>query len=176
MNVTDLPANMRAKIVITDAGCWHWVGAITSSGYGAVGVNGVSKSTHRVAYELLIGQIPADLQIDHLCRNRPCCNPAHLEPVTARENNIRRPDVNKAFCVNGHEMTEQNTIVKVAGDSKIRNCRTCTKRAQRDKRRAGLPDGDARHGKANGYITYGCKCEPCATAYRDYRAARKRAS
>lgn len=176
MNVTDLPPNMQSKIVVTDTGCWQWTGALNSRGYGQVGVNGVSKSTHRVAYELLVGPIPAELQIDHLCRNTRCCYPIHLEPVTALENNQRRPDVHKTHCVNGHELTEQNTILKMAGTSKIRNCRTCTTEAQRAKRRAGLPDGDARHGKANGYITYGCKCDLCADAYRNYRAERKRAS
>lgn len=179
MNVADLPANMRSKIAITEAGCWQWVGALTSRGYGAVGVNGVSKSTHRVAYELLVGPIPPDLQIDHLCRNKPCCNPAHLEPVSAFENTQRRPDVNKSHCINGHEMTVDNTLIKVpTSGGKIRNCRVCAREAGRKSaakiRQQGLPDGDARHGTGNGYRTYGCRCDLCKAAqsavHAEYRA------
>ena len=133
MNVTDLPKNMQAKIRIPDSGCWEWTGALNSRGYGAVGVFGVSKSTHRVAYELLVGPIPDDLQIDHLCRNKPCCNPEHLEPVTALTNMQRRPDVNKTHCLRGHEMTPENTVIKATktGSGKIVNCRICKNEAQR---------------------------------------------
>jgi hypothetical protein len=174
MNVTDLPANMQSKITVNESGCWHWTAAVNSRNYGQVGVDGVSKSTHRITYQLLVGPIPEGLQIDHLCRNTRCCNPEHLEPVTALENRRRRPDFNKSHCVNGHELTVENTIIKLAGGVEIRrNCRTCTKESQRAKRRAGLPISDDRHGKANGYITYGCKCDPCSAAYRDYRAARR---
>jgi hypothetical protein len=84
-----LPARFWSKVVEDDEECWNWIGARTSSGYGAWGVNGVSKSTHRVSYLTLVGPIPDGLQIDHLCKNRICCNPTHLEPVTGRVN-IRR--------------------------------------------------------------------------------------
>ncbi len=126
-----LPPNMRAKITVTPAGCWQWTGARSSSGYGQVGISGVSKSTHRVAYELLVGAIPDGLQIDHLCRNKTCCNPVHLEPVTNRENNLRRPGVHKLHCVHGHEMTPENTIIKNFRGSVRRNCRTCANSQRR---------------------------------------------
>lgn len=67
------------------AGCWPWLGAIAPSGYGRVH----SRWAHRLSYEFLVGPIPAGLDIDHLCRNRLCVNPAHLEPVT-RLVNVRR--------------------------------------------------------------------------------------
>jgi hypothetical protein len=132
MNVSDLPPNMQAKIRTDTNGCWVWTGSISNRGYGQVGVEGKVRSTHRVAYEQLVGPIPAELQIDHLCRNKACCNPAHLEPVTARENTQRRPDVNKSHCIHGHELTELNLIVKVRPDgSEMRNCRECQRAAQR---------------------------------------------
>lgn len=84
-----LPANMTRRISFTDD-CWNWQGAVTSSGYGSVGHRGRIWSTHRLAYELLIGPIPDGLQIDHLCRNKLCCNPWHLEPVTVQENRRRQ--------------------------------------------------------------------------------------
>ena len=87
--INGFPANMNCRVRVTD-GCWHWRGAVTSSGYGCVAYEGRLWSTHRLAYELLSGPIPDGLQIDHLCRNKLCCNPQHLEPVTAQENRRRQ--------------------------------------------------------------------------------------
>src|SRR6266496_2265386 len=73
--------------------CWLWTGKTGRDGYGRIGLGGrgalVRVRAHRFAYELLIGPIPDGLQIDHLCRVRHCVNPAHLEPVTQRENILR---------------------------------------------------------------------------------------
>lgn len=69
--------------------CWVWTGNRTSAGYGQVWARRRMLLVHRVVYEQLVGPIPEGLVIDHLCRNRSCCNPAHLEPVTTAEN-VRR--------------------------------------------------------------------------------------
>lgn len=69
--------------------CWPWVGARNSAGYGVVRINGINHLAHRVAYERTVGPIPEGLTIDHLCRTRSCCNPAHMEPVTREENGRR---------------------------------------------------------------------------------------
>lgn len=116
--------------------CWIWTGVTMKSGYGKVWFNGRNRSTHRVVYELLVGPIPEGLQLDHLCRNRSCCNPQHLEPVTCREN-VRRgitAEVNRqrqlsiTYCVNGHLYDETNTrnYTNRKGDTQ-RICRECHK-------------------------------------------------
>ncbi len=74
---SDLPPNMAPKIAVDERGCWVWQNSRNSKGYGQVSICGRVRSTHRMAYELLVGPIPAGLHIDHLCRNRACCNPTH---------------------------------------------------------------------------------------------------
>lgn len=76
--------------VLRLASCWLWVGAKTPEGYGAFSMRKRSFAAHRVAYTLYVGEIKAGLQIDHLCRRKDCVNPEHLEPVTPRENQLRR--------------------------------------------------------------------------------------
>lgn len=80
----------RGVLFDPETGCWNWQGYI-SHGYGVYYEGDVGRRAHRVYYERYIGPIPDGYVIDHLCRNRRCCNPAHLEPVTSREN-IRRGD------------------------------------------------------------------------------------
>jgi hypothetical protein len=92
-----------SKVDKLDDGCWLWTGACNSTGYGQWGVNGRSRSVHRVAYEALVGPIPDGLTIDHLCRVRPCCNPEHLEPVTIAENTARAHE-HRTTCRHGAEV------------------------------------------------------------------------
>src|SRR5690349_14648270 len=69
--------------------CWEWTGQVMSNGYGQTCHNYKHGSVHRLAYEILVGPIPDGAHIDHLCRNKRCMNPRHLEPVTPRENTMR---------------------------------------------------------------------------------------
>jgi len=138
-----LPANMRTKIKLTPApaeapvtgDCWAWQNCINSKGYGCTSIGGKRHLTHRVAYTRIVGKIPAGLQLDHLCRNRRCCNPAHLEPVTAKVNVSRNPSVSRAECLRGHALVGDNVIVKRRGAlPPVRNCRQCAN----DRRRVSV--------------------------------------
>lgn len=106
---------IRAKVVINgETGCWNFSGALRN-GYGVIGVGGpiVNKQggrtapidyVHRITYAATHGPILEGLHIDHLCRNRRCCNPSHLEPVTQAENNLRmKRDNARDACKRGHK-------------------------------------------------------------------------
>lgn len=107
--------------------CWKWKAGKTNKGYGAFYINQKQHTAHRLSYRLFVGEIPIGLDLDHLCRNRDCCNPSHLEAVTRRENLLRGntiPALNatKTHCKHGHEFTPENTIIKKTGS---RDCRLC---------------------------------------------------
>lgn len=125
----------NARIEKTD-GCWNWVGVLRPDGYGLLG----GRRAHRLSYELHVGPIPDGLVIDHLCRNRGCVNPAHLEAVEHRTNTMRgtSPVVARAaqtHCVHGHELSGDNLYLHPKRGT--RNCRTCLNATARA-RRAGL--------------------------------------
>ena len=110
--------------------CWVWIGCRTKAGYGQThsGSPGAWKKeyVHRLSYELHRGPIPDGLQIDHLCRNRACCNPAHLEPVTPRENCMRgfSPAAivrRTPTCARGHSRAIYG-VSFVPGKFKCRRC------------------------------------------------------
>lgn len=118
--------------------CWvgHWKPQ-QHGGYVVIGAGGRLRLIHRVAYELLAGPIPGGLELDHLCRNRACFNPAHLEPVTGRVNVLRgfgpaAKNARKKKCVHGHAFTAANIYVSKGG--RIRVCRRCTLDRQRRRR------------------------------------------
>lgn len=106
--------------------CWEWTAFLTPDGYGRFGLDGAIVAAHRTAYELVVGPIPDGLQIDHLCRNRKCVNPDHLEPVTQLENARRGFWATKTHCKHGHEFTPENTYIRPTG---ARQCRTCNRAA-----------------------------------------------
>jgi len=109
--------------------CWPWLGGLRGGGYGQFYIGKrTSAPAHRVAYQLVKGEVPPDLVMDHLCRNRSCCNPDHLEPVTNRENVLRgispaARNAAKTHCRLGHPLSGDN--VKSWGNRDLRVCKAC---------------------------------------------------
>ena len=127
-----------SKTEILPDGCIRWTGAITQRGYATTTkATGGSTPAYRAVYEYLAGPIPPGLTLDHLCRNRWCVAPAHLEPV-ARGENVLRGDTlaarNKAktHCLRGHALVEGN-LESYERRQGRRVCSTC----RREKRRRG---------------------------------------
>ncbi len=115
-------------------GCWLWDGVIHGSGYAHF----FRKSAHIRAYIELVGLVPEGMELDHLCRNRHCVNPAHLEPVSHLENVLRgigpaAVNARRTHCTHGHELAGENLQVTVRGDGrKMRQCKECNRRWQRE--------------------------------------------
>lgn len=105
-----------------NTGCWLWVRALDKRGYGELTYSAKVHRAHRVSYEMLRGQIPKPLVIDHLCNTRSCVNPAHMDIVTAAEN-TRRAAI-KTHCKRGHALIEGNLYFKRSGDRHCKQCRT----------------------------------------------------
>lgn len=114
--------------------CWIWTAHRDGRGYGRF----ESTAAHRVAYRISIGPIPQGLTIDHLCRNKGCVNPAHLEPVTNAENQRRAAEA-QTHCKYGHEFTPENTYRNPSRPN-VRHCRACsTTRGTEGYRRRNAP-------------------------------------
>lgn len=117
-------------------GCWNWMGYIRVEGYGST--NG--EMAHRAVYRQRVGPIPDGLDLDHLCRNRRCVNPEHMEPVTHRENMLRGDTIfarnaAKTHCPAGHRYNERNTYVARGGKRKCRPCNAVREREYRQRKR-----------------------------------------
>lgn len=138
-------------------GCWPWNGSMTPMGYGTIQVKGYGAyRAHRVSYEIHKGPIPSELVTDHLCRNKRCVNPDHLELVpsktnTQRGNSLSNINRMKKFCCRGHEFTPDNTYDAQG----FRGCVTCkkitdrlSKERQKARRKAAL--APASSGKGEG--------------------------
>lgn len=116
----DLEARFWANVDKAD-GCWTWLASTTSEGYGQIRADGINRSAHRLSWEMSQGPVPHGLVLDHLCRNRACVNPDHLEPVTQRVNVQRGERAQRTHCPRGHAYSPENTRVR-AGK---RNCVAC---------------------------------------------------
>lgn len=124
--------------------CWEWTAAKDPMGYGRVSQPTYGESlAHRAVWVHVVGPIPDGLHLDHLCRNRACVNPDHLEPVTQRENSLRGDGpagtrARQTECIRGHAFDEKNTYYSKNG---TRGCRACHNRRERDRQR-GIQKAD----------------------------------
>ena len=129
------------KIALCDNGCIEWIGGLNGVGYGQFYVGKtVNPRTgkgyaHRWSYEYHVGPIPEGLHLDHLCRNRACVNPDHLEPVTLRENVLRgisqwAVNARKTHCPKGHALSGSNIRITPRGERKCRKCERIQSRKQ----------------------------------------------
>jgi hypothetical protein len=144
MTTASLPARIAAKIVETpgpmDTPCWRWTGAKDSHGYGNVRVQGRVRKAHRVIYEWLRGPMPAGMEGDHLCGERACVRPEHIELVPHAEN-AQRGDGSwmpgerqrtKTHCPRGHAYSAENTYMQPSTGGRL--CRACDREKKRARR------------------------------------------
>jgi hypothetical protein len=115
--------------------CWEWPGMRDPCGYSRIGIDGKYVSGHRFAYELLVGEIPEGLEIDHLCRNRACVNPMHMEVVSHAENMARTKKGYGDLCPYGHVLEGENVYHRKdpgRAHSGSLICRKCVARRARE--------------------------------------------
>ena len=143
--VAALAARLWEKVPASTAdGCWEFQAARTPFGHGMIWFAGGMRRAHRIAYELVRGPIPQGLVIDHLCLNPACCNPMHLEVVTAEENTRRAmPQILaqkgppfKSHCKRGHPFEGENIVWRRG----FRNCRTCERQRWKRHREKAQPE------------------------------------
>lgn len=110
--------------------CWEWNAYRDGKGYGRVQYAGCpDRLAHRVAYKLLVGDIPEGMTLDHECENTSCANPCHVSVKTSLDNYMLSSKIGLATCKHGHQLTPDNVYVYPSNGR--RECRTCAREYKR---------------------------------------------
>lgn len=141
---TDLDRLMSHTKIEGD--CLIWVGGLDKDGYGITWLAGITRRAHRAFYELVIGEIPEGMGLDHLCRNRACVKPIHLDPVPTRINILRglgfaRINHEKTHCAKGHLLSGVNLHTGKPNKHHPRGqryCRDCLNKKSKHYRKLNL--------------------------------------
>lgn len=117
-------------IPVTESGCWIWTDHLCRGDYAQFYINGALQMSHRVSYEIHIGPIPRNMEIDHICRVRCCVNPEHLRPLPHKDNvlcgsGLTAKHALKTHCINGHPFSGDNLQFKPNRNERV--CRQCNK-------------------------------------------------
>lgn len=144
----EIKERLADRLALTDAGCLEWLGATSTNGYGHQWIpeRKTTIKVHRLTYVWSTGLVlPGELDLDHLCRNRRCAHPDHLEPVTRKENLARgtgpnadalRSQLDTGLCLRGHDLTAPNAWRTTGTRGRTRVCRLCSNEwMQRDRAR-----------------------------------------
>ena len=139
-NIEDLIKRILPKIKVSKVGCWEWLGRTVKDGYGNINVNKKRISIHRILYKYYHGKLDSELEIDHICRNRVCCNPLHLEQVTHKENVLRGFSLNainarKTLCIRGHSLSGDNIRIEKYGSRRCKKCKNENQMKRRKQKR-----------------------------------------
>lgn len=134
----DVIERLHKKIEVSSGGCWEWKACLTKAGYGQIRIDGKTLYTHRVTYQHYKGILVPRLELDHLCRNRKCCNPEHLEQVTRKINQHRgfSPagiQARQTHCKRGHPFIPENMINRSNGRRICKICANTLRRLNRMK-------------------------------------------
>ena len=126
-----------SKVIPTE-GCWHWIGNFNQKGYGRIQMSRKLVSAHRFGYEMLRGPIPGGLEIDHLCGNRSCMNPDHMEAVDHKTNVLRGHCFSAQYAARtecpkcGLPLAGDNLLVRNERGSRSRRCLNCKRASSRE--------------------------------------------
>lgn len=118
---------LLSKINIDSNNCWNWLGYKKKTGYGEMWAGKRSCLVHRLSYSIFKGKLDEFMVLDHICKNRSCCNPEHLREVTRKENvienslSIQATNAAKTHCIRGHELIPENLVFCKTG----RDCKIC---------------------------------------------------
>ena len=138
MRITrSLADRFHEKYIIQADGCWRWTAAVNGDGYGRIGYGGrgCSMMAHRASWQVHGKEVPDDMELDHLCKNRWCVNPDHLEAVPHKVNVLRGASIATRYsarthCDAGHPFAGENLILRSDGG---RGCRICTRLLGRER-------------------------------------------